>query len=247
MPTVVDDTDDDTGILPHDDGDGDKPKAPKRKRGFVDVLLLILAVLLIVGGAGYGIVTVIQNHNQPATEDMAGNMVRADDTSMYDPEVIKAADSVDDIGLRFKIDSVKLDVPLGEVNEVKGVINPPGFKSAFLIRNRGVTLENADKGTVYVAAHSLRGGGIAPGNYVIDKDTASIIVPYGSTIQVGDRTYVMTSSEVVNKPDLGNDAKLWADTPGMLVFITCMQYTSYANYQNGHSPTNAVIIGQLVS
>jgi len=240
------DDDDSAGLLPQDDS-GDDVKPPKRKRGFVDVLLLVLALLLIVGGAGYGAYTFLQNKNLPATEDMLGNLVRADDTSMYDPAVIKQADAVDDVGLRFIIDSVKLNVPLGEVNEVNGNINPPGFKTAYRIRNRGVTLADADKGTVYVAAHSLRGAGMAPGNYVIDKATGTIIVPYGATIKVGDRTYVMTSSEVIDKNDLGSDTKLWANTPGMLVFITCMEYTDPSKYKNGKTPDNAIIIGQLVS
>jgi len=229
-------------------GGGTKPPAkPKSKRRVSDILLLVLAISLIVGGATYGVFAMITASNQPTSPDMMGNRVQGDDPSMYDEETLKEMDAVEDLGLKFIIDVVDLNVPLGEVNEVKGVINPPGFKSAFLIRNRGVGLANADQGTVYVAAHSLRSPGVAPGNFVINISAGNITVPVGSEIQVGGRTYVMTASSIIDKKELGADERLWANTPGMLVFITCLQYTSSANYKNGHSPTNAVLIGQLVS
>jgi len=228
-------------------GGGTKPPAkPKTKRRASDVLLLLLAILLIVGGATYGVVAMIQANNQPTSLDMVGHRVTGDDPSMYDEETLAQMEAVEDLGLKFIIDAVELNVPLGEVNEVKGVINPPGFTSAFLIRNRGVGLANADQGTVYVAAHSLRSPGVAPGNFVINISAGNVTVPVGSEIKVGDRTYVMTASSIIDKQQLGNDERLWANTPGMLVFITCLQYTSSAVYKNGHSPTNAVIIGQLV-
>ena len=237
-----------TAVL--DEGDGETPQPPvKRKRRASDILLLVLAILLIAGGATYGIYATVHSSLQQTKVDMAGNHVVPDDTSMFDPSTLEAMDANDDIGQRFIIDAVSLDVPLGEVNEVNNVINPPGFSSAYQIRNRGVSLDKADTGTVYVAAHSLRKPGRAPGNYVIDIDTGVITVPDGATIQVGPRTYVMTSSEIIAKTDLGADSKIWADTPGMLVFITCLQYNDASKYKDtgGHSPTNAVIIGQLVS
>jgi len=244
----ADEPDEFTAVLDEADDGADIPPV-KTKRRLSDILLLVLAVMLIAGGATYGIVATIQSHNVQTMVDLEGNHVAPDDNSMFDPNVAKQMDAKDDTGQRFIIDSVNLDVPLGEVNEVGGVINPPGFTSAYLIRNKSVSLDKADTGTVYVAAHSLRSPGKAPGNYVINIAAGNITVPYGATIQVGDRTYVMTSSEIVAKTDLGDDSKLWANTPGMLVFITCLQYDDPSKYKNtgGHSPTNAVIIGQLVS
>jgi len=233
-----------------DDGGNNNAKPPvKRNRRVSDILLLVLAILLIAGGAIYGIVATMQSNSQQTKVDMVGNHVEPDDPSMFDPQTIEAMDANDDTGQRFIIDAVNLDVPLGEVNEVNNVINPPGFKAAYQIRNRGVSLDKAETGTVYVAAHSLRSPGKAPGNYIISIDAGTVIVPVGSTIQVGSRTYIMKSSQIVAKTDLGADSKIWANTPGMLVFITCLQYNDASKYKNtnGHSPTNAVIIGQLVS
>jgi len=226
-----------------------KPPKTKRKLRASDILLLVLAVLLIGGGATYGVMTIVKTSTEGTLTDIVGNHVIPDDPSMLDPETVAQMDATPDTGQHFIIDSVGLDVPLGEVNEVDGVMNPPGFTSAYLVRNRGVSLANATKGTVYVVAHSLRAPGVAPGNFVINVATSTITVKVGDTIQVGDRNYKMTSSETVDKKLLGDDSKLWANTPGMLVFITCLQYNDPSKYVNtaGHSPTNAVIIGQLVS
>ena len=223
------------------------PVKRRRKRRLSDILLLVLAILLIAGGIGYGVWTTMQTAGQVQMKDINGLRVQPD--VPISEEELGQMDAKADTGLKFSIPAVNMNVPLGQINEVNNVINPPGFSSVYLIRNLGVSLDKADKGTVYAAAHSLRPPGMAPGNFVINTTSASIIVPVGSTINVGDRKYVMTASEIVDKNALGADEKLWANTPGMLVFITCLQYNDSSKYVNtgGHSPTNAVIIGKLVS
>ncbi|MCL2654058.1 MAG: hypothetical protein FWD63_09785, partial [Propionibacteriaceae bacterium] len=167
---------------------------------------------------------------------------------VQDPTYVESADPQDYNGLHFKIPSVKLDVPLREANVVDNVINPPGYTSVYRMRNLGVSLDNADTGTVYVAAHSLRAPGKAPGNYVINPALGVVVLKAGDQIEVGDRVYSVVSSRVVSKADLGSQSDLWAPTPGMLVFITCLQSTSESGYQaDGHAKDNAVIVGQLVS
>jgi len=241
------DDDDLTQEFDFDESSDDEPPAPVKRRRKSDIILLLLAILLMLGGGTLGIVSWINSHNQTTYTDMGNHPVIPD--QVVDQQTLTAMDAKPDVGLRFVIDSVGLDVPLGEVNEVNGMLNPPGFTSVYLVRNRGVGLDNADTGTVYTVAHSLRSPGKAPGNFVINIEAGAIIVAPGATIKVGDRTYAMVSSRIVDKPDLAGETDLWANTPGMLVFITCLQYTDPSKYKNtnGHSPTNAVIIGQLIS
>ena len=224
-------------------GDGDATAPKKRKRRLSDILLLVLALLLLIGGAIFGIMAWQKSHGEETFPDMAGNRVVPEDDSAQDPAFQAAADANPDVGTRFIISSVGLDVPLGEVNEVNGVMNPPGFTSAYRVRNRGVNLPNASAGTVYVIAHSLRSPGQAPGNFVIDVTAGAVAVPVGATIQVGDRTYQLTSSKIIPKTELGAQTELWANTPGMLVFITCLQYPDRSH----DLLDNVVLIGQLVS
>jgi len=220
------------------------PPKTKRKMRISDILILIVAVALMAGGGFFAFQALHQSSSEVTFPDMSGNRVVPDDPSAGDPSFLAQADAVPDTGTRFIIDSVSLDVPLGEVNEVNGVMNPPGFQSAYRVRNRGVTLDNADKGTVYIVAHALQAPGKAPGNYVTDTKTGTVTVQPGDVIKVGDRTYKMVSSEVIAKTALGQDAALWANTPGMLVFVTCME-TSIDS--SGHAVNNAVIVGQLIS
>ena len=227
--------------------------------GVVVVALVVTAILLGIPGTGFhGVLrqptpttTVPSTTTMPSGEpsptvreityiDMDGNKVVPDDPSLLDPSFIQKADANEDVGVRFKIPSVNLNVPLGEVNQVDGLINPPGFKSVFRVKNMGATLGQAARGTVYVVAHSLHPGR-APGNYVIDIDKANIIVGDGSEVDVGDRTYSVTLSMIIKKSELSAQTKLWANTPGMLVFITDLQYKDAA------SNNNVVIVGQLVS
>ena len=240
--------DDLTREIDFDDYSDDDTEAPtKRKRRKSDIVLLLLAIALMLSGGTLAVVSWVNSHNQHTLTDLAGNKVILD--VVPDTETLTAMDAKPDVGLRFVIDSVGLDVPLGEVNEVNGMLDPPGVSSVYLVRNRGVGLADAASGTVYTVAHSLRSPGKAPGNYVINIEAGNIVVAPGATIKVGDRTYAMVSSRIVSKPDLAGETDLWANTPGMLVFITCLQYTDPSKYKdtNGHSPTNAVIIGQLIS
>ena len=145
----------------------------------------------------------------------------------------------DDGGEGFSIPSVGLQAPLGSVNEVDGVMNPPNFTSVFWIRNRGVSLDNANQGTIYITARSIRYG-IAPGNYLQDHE--KILVKTGEYIQVNQRTYQITNAEIIGKTDIGKHNELWANTPGMLVFVTDLERNDYATSTN-----YLVIVGQLVS
>jgi len=230
-----------------DEAAGQAPAAEKSKRKWTlsSLLLLLLAVLLVVGAAVTGGIYWYKAAHTPVYRDMNNNKVIPDDNSVFNPDYVNAADAQPDVGQRFKVPSVGLDVALGSVNQVDNLINPPGYTSVYWVKNMGVSLANADKGTVYLVTHSVKAPGEAPGDYLIDQKTTTVAVQNGAEIDVGDRVYKVVSSMTVSKDELGSQTALWAGTPGMLVLITCMQGGMYL--PNGHSATNVVIIGQLVS
>jgi len=220
------------------DADQQPPQEEKRRKR--RVLPLLLAILLICGGIGVGVYTLWPKDSAGALLDLEGNIVVPDDADATSPAFLEAADMVqDDGGAGFSIPSVGLHVPLGSINEVNGVMNPPNFTSAFWIRNRGVSVDNADQGTVYIVAHSVQWGK-APGNYLQDKE--QILVKNGDYVEVNGRTYEITNVELILKTEIGSHEDLWANTPGMLVFVTCLQRNDHAASTN-----NLVVVGQLVS
>lgn len=154
--------------------------------------------------------------------DLAGAPARADV-----PAPAAGADGAGtavDSGLgRFRAPSVGLDVPLGAVDVVGGVVDPPGFSSAYRVRDLGVAPEDAARGTVFVVMHSVRGGGTGPGDLLIDDAAGSASIAPGAVIEVAGVDYSVGSSRAVPKGQLPDDAGVWADTPGRLVVITCLQ------------------------
>ncbi|MCL2317259.1 MAG: class F sortase [Actinomycetia bacterium] len=249
---------DDGDLLPLTPVDDDPPPPPparpvKRKRRIVDTLLLLLAVLLLLGGATAGYVAYRQHADvmteSRGTVDLEGNPVIPDDPEVFESSYQSAASAVPEItptpgkpGLRFKVPSQGMNVSLGAVNEVNGSINPPGYTSAYWVRNRGVGLDKAASGTVYIAMHSVRANyGKAPGNFLIDVPNQTTSLHRGDEILVGDLTYVMTESRNIDKPELAAQADIWDDTPGELIIITCLQ-----NREHTPSTMNLVIFATLV-
>lgn len=174
--------------------------------------------------------------------DLRGNAVAYDPGSEPAPEVLEAMDVSDDINERFSVESVGLDVALGELTVVEGEITPPGFESAYLLRNLGVMPQHAVVGTVYVVMHSLSGKGVGPGNYLIDVNTQESMVAPGERVNVMGVEYRVLGAAVVHGDQLPEDDSIWADVPGRLVVITCMQ-----GVDGGRSPDNVVITAELVS
>lgn len=171
-------------------------------------------------------------------EDMNGRPVSYELDAAPRPE----ASAVPDGEGSFVVSSVGLDVPLGALNAVDGVVTPPGFTSAYLIRDAGVTPDRAGLGTVFVVMHSLRGGATGPGNYLIDVDSERSALSTGASISVDGQEYAVTTSARVSKNDLAANSDLWVNSPGRLVVITCLQRPG-----GGASVDNIVIEAQLVS
>jgi hypothetical protein len=118
---------------------------------------------------------------------------------------------------------VGLDVPLGSLDVVDHVIEPAGFTSAYWVRNLGVAPTDPASGTVFVVMHSLRGGGSAPGNALIDVGNGRARVQSGADLRVDGVDYRVVRTETVGKDDISHDSTIWANTPGRLVVITCLQ------------------------
>jgi hypothetical protein len=211
---------------------------PRKKRKGLGILLL--GLLLILGGLGYGGYTLLVPPVDGAQKDMDNNWVIPEET--LTAEEVAEMDAVEQIPSngRLRVQSVGLDVPLGAMNLVKGAINPPGFKSAYWVRNLGTSFEEPEAGTAYVAAHSLRHGGKGPGNYLIDIETEQATVKVGDLIEADGVNYRMTEWRSIPKPDLPNETDLWEDIPGRIVLVTCLQRPD-----NSASRNNIVIIGML--
>lgn len=105
----------------------------------------------------------------------------------------------------------------------------------------GVPLTQGTQGTVFVVMHSIRGGGIGPGNFLFNKKAGTSAVPDGSMIDIGGASYRVTGWKAIPRGGLATDAEVWANTPGRLVVITCLQHA------NGSPSTdNMVIIASRV-
>jgi len=146
---------------------------------------------------------------------------------------------VSNIGKRFKAPSVGLDVPLGAMNEVNGMVRPTNFTNAFTIRNKGIgeDLKKSDKGTLYVAMHATDVGAIAPGNFLVDNDTRSNRLQEGDTVDVGGQKYKITEYRREGKDVIAQDKEVWNDKiKGKLIILTCFP----------NSTDNALFIGELI-
>jgi hypothetical protein len=202
-------------------------RRPSKKGG--PALGLLVALLAVVVGAGLVNEFWPRRFPAEALPDMNGNPVVPDDPAILDPDVIAAMSPEARLpGLRVVLEAVGLDAPLGAMTAVGEAVNPPGFDAVYWVRNLGVGLDHAAEGTVYLAAHALDAGGVAPGNYLVD-------VPLGVTLWAGEVAYSVTETRTIPKAEIGSDAGLWANTPGRIVLLTC----------HPNSGENRVVIGEL--
>lgn len=135
---------------------------------------------------------------------------------------------VSNIGVRFQVPSVGLDVPYGMIDEVDGVIRPTNFTSAFGVRNRGVPYNETDRGTAYVALHALDDdgngnlSGLAPGNWLIDGVSRQPRLANGEIIKIGNDEFRVESNERLGKGLISRNKEIWDDSiTDRIVLITC--------------------------
>lgn len=170
--------------------------------------------------------------NKPGTfKDMNGNRIKHDDRVRTDPKMTQ----IPNIGQRFKIPSVGLDVSLGKVNEVNGLIRPTNYTSVFYVANKGVPYNKTNKGTTYIVMHALDKGGVAPGNFLIDSNTRQVRVSNGADIYAGSKKFKVVKSFRAGKSLISQNSDIWnAKIKGRMVIITCFP----------NSNDNQVIIAQ---
>lgn len=169
------------------------------------------------------------------TLDLAGNRVHVDQASRPDPRALASGRG------RLVVPAADLNVPLGSVSVIDGAVTPPGFRSAYLLANKGVAPAEADQGTVFVITHSVHGGGDAPGNRLITNAGTSRLRT-GDAITAGGASYRVTGSRTVPKAGLAGDARTWAAASGRLIVITCM-----LGPDGGLTDRNLVVEARLVS
>lgn len=196
---------------------------PGRRTGRLGwAVRIAVAGLLLAAAAIAGAFTVTSYlTEQGYPRDMKGDPVLLPPPPVAVQEQTHAIPSVD--GRTLRVPSTGLNVPLGELNEVGGIIDPPGFASAYLVRNYGSDLTNAATGTVFVVMHSCRRGAICPGNYLIDVAAGTASVRTGADIYVARLHYRATGWQKVPKPDVRSASDVWAIVPGRLVLLTCLQ------------------------
>lgn len=200
-----------------------------RHRRRVRARLTVLGVaagLTLMGGGVTGALLVTAG-GQPAVgamtgKDMAGNTVTQDPGDTL-PAAWKV-DAVEPAGESLDIPTVGLHVPLGIMSMVDGQITPPTFTAAYQVRNLGVPTTRADNGTVFVAMHALRGGGRGPGNYLQDEAAGKAAVKPGERVTAAGVSYTVTGSQTISKNQISGDPAVWANSPGRLVLITCLEH-----------------------
>lgn len=140
---------------------------------------------------------------------------------------------VSNIGIRFSVPSVGLDVPYGMVDEVDGVIRPTNFTSAFGVRNRGVPYNETNRGTAYVAVHALDDdgngnlSGLAPGNWLIDGVSRQSRLKGGEIIKIGNEEFRVESNTRLGKGLISRDKEIWDDSiKDRLIIISCFPSSS---------------------
>lgn len=212
-------------------------------------LLTLLFVLLLVGGIGLGgYVGYDWWSSRNAPKDMSGNAIHLEEEDIPSPEEIKQMDVKEEardttvsapVELRFRAPSVGLDTPVGSMKSVNGLIKPPGFDRAYLVSNIGHSLHENNEGTVYLVMHSVRRGN-APGNHLIDVESAKPRLHKGDEVSLGSYKYRVTGAESVKKSSIVNTGKVWEDVPGKLVIITCLQRPT------GYSVKNTIIYAEKI-
>lgn len=135
-------------------------------------------------------------------------------------------------GGRFVAPRQKLSVPLLSASVVDGVITPPTFTDAFVVRDYG-RVDDSSTGLAVVTMHSVRGGR-GPGNAFIDppKDAADDaaagrhpLVFAGDPLEVDGVAYVVSGTAIETKGEAADDPRIWRDWRShgdRLVVITCL-------------------------
>lgn len=215
----------------------DRPRRWPRIVGVLGIAaLLVASVVLLTAGLG------LLSSSSHASDKMTPQSESPSETttSPGDGErvVIDDPPSERDIG-KMKIEPVEGDLTVPSVNlasdiklmsEVDGVINPPGLHSAYMLRGHG-TPEDQSKGTIFVAMHSVRGADL-PGNKLFNINEGTVTVHKDDKVTLQGKSFTVTDTHVVDKPDINTVDGIWDEQPGKLVLMTCLQRPTGLSQQN---------------
>lgn len=199
---------------------------PRILRSWWSFPVTVVIIALICAGA-WMLVQGFSDEQSTVEDDARIQLEEPPDEAEVEDMQIEALDG------DFQVPSVGLDTGLESMTEVNGAINPPGLHNGYVVRNHG-TPDHPERGTTYVAIHSVQGAEL-PGNTLIDVDAGTAAVETGESVTLQDRDYTVTDSYTVSKTDISGDDRVWADEPGRLVILTCLQRAS------GRSADNVVI------
>lgn len=199
---------------------------PRILRSWWSFPVTVVIIALICAGA-WMLVQGLSDEQSTVEDDARIQLEEPPDEAEVEDMQIEALDG------DFQVPSVGLDTGLESMTEVNGAINPPGLHNGYVVRNHG-TPDHPERGTTYVAIHSVQGAEL-PGNTLIDVDAGTAAVETGESVTLQDRDYTVTDSYTVSKTDISGDDRVWADEPGRLVILTCLQRAS------GRSADNVVI------
>ncbi len=189
-------------------------------------MAVIAAVVVASGSAATGLILMWGGGSTSAAGrplDMNGKPVVLDPGDTLTPSQRARQDAASGGYGRLRVPSIGLDVPLGALNEVDEQITPPGFTSAYWVRNLGTAPTRAAAGTVFVVTHAAGWGARAPGNYLVDADRGTATIGAGTRVVVDGVSYTVTGSRAIAKQQLGQESDVWLDSPNRLVIITCLQ------------------------
>lgn len=236
--------------------DAPVPPRPPRIRDILPLRVAVSAGIVVAVG---GCVAAVLTTTAPTVTDAAGSSATAGHGSgprqpggpwrdldgrpvTPDPGVTPApgADSEASIGVRLRVPAVGLDVPVGAVRSVRGTVVPPGFRSAYWVRDRGVSVDAPERGTLVLVMHALGAGGRAPGNALVDRAGTPRVHP-GDEVRVGSHRYRVQGADTVAKSGLDGHAA-WRDVPGRLLLVTCA-----ARSDGAPATRNVVVTADLVS
>ena len=170
--------------------------------------------------------------------DMNGAIVVPDD-----PPDVQAA-HVRSTGERFVAPDQGLDVPLDSMDVTGGVINPPSFTAAFLIRQYGRPADPAS-GLSVVTMHAVYGGR-SPGNYLFSMAPADshAVISAGDPVVVGGVGYTVTSTMIIGKVAAVDSQRMWGrwkERGNELMIVTCLQRAGQGSL---HAADNLVVFAK---
>jgi hypothetical protein len=123
--------------------------------------------------------------------------------------------------------SVGLTLPLGEMQAVAGVIDPPTPDIGYWVSNRGVLPATNSGGSVFAACHTWEHGE-KPCNKLSDPADPSRTIQRGAPIIVrthtGTLTYTVVNVQTVSKQDVAANRvpDVRCSVPDHLIVMTCV-------------------------